>query len=69
MAKITIDQKRCKGCLLCIKVCPRNLIKIDAKLNARGVKPVKISAKDNKQCLGCMQCALICPDCCIEVYK
>jgi 2-oxoglutarate ferredoxin oxidoreductase subunit delta len=68
MPKITIDQKRCKGCLLCISVCPRNLIKLDKNFNARGVKPVKFESKD-EECLGCVQCALICPDCCIEVYK
>ena len=68
MPKITIDQERCKGCLLCISFCPRGLIKLDNTLNQRGVKPVKF--KDDKQeCLACMQCALICPDCCIEVYK
>ena len=41
MAKIVIDQQKCKGCLLCISACPRGLIKLDNTLNLRGVKPVK----------------------------
>ena len=67
MAKITIGREKCKGCLLCISVCPKGLICIDKKLNRRGVNPVRF--KDSPECLGCSMCAIICPDCCIEVWK
>jgi len=67
MAKITINRDKCKGCLLCISVCPKGLISVDNKFNKLGVKPVKF--KDSLECAGCMMCAIICPDCCIEVYK
>ncbi len=67
MPKITINQDKCKGCLLCIGACPKGLISADEKLNRLGAKPVKF--KDNNECVGCMMCAIICPDCCIEVYK
>jgi len=67
MAKITVNREKCKGCLLCISICSKGLLRVDEKLNTRGIKPVKFI--DNSQCLGCMMCAVICPDCCIEVYK
>jgi 2-oxoglutarate ferredoxin oxidoreductase subunit delta len=67
MAKITINQDKCKGCLLCISFCPKGLIAADKKLNRQGVRPVKF--KDEGACIGCALCALICPDCCIEVFK
>lgn len=67
MAKITINRERCKGCLLCISVCPKGLISADKELNAKGAKPVKFN--DGGECLGCMLCAVVCPDCCVEVYK
>ncbi|MFA5118769.1 MAG: 4Fe-4S binding protein [Candidatus Omnitrophota bacterium] len=67
MAKITIDKNRCKGCLLCIRFCPKGSLLVDEDLNARGIRPVKF--KDDAECLGCMMCALMCPDCCIEVFK
>jgi 2-oxoglutarate ferredoxin oxidoreductase subunit delta len=78
MAKITIKRDKCKGCLLCVSVCPKGLIIADKDLNQKGVKPVKFSrpngippkaGKDTDECLGCSLCAVICPDCCIEVYK
>jgi len=67
MGKITIDREKCKGCLLCVSVCPKKLIVVDKKLNKKGIKPVRF--EENPECLGCMMCAIICPDCCIEVYK
>lgn len=67
MAKIIINEEKCKGCLLCIAACPKALIKAGHKLNKKGVKPV--FCIDSDECLGCMLCAVVCPDCCIEVYK
>ena len=68
MAKIIIDRNKCKGCLMCISVCPKGLIKADKKLNRQGIKPVKFDGEAGG-CSGCTMCAIICPDCCIEVYK
>ncbi|RJP27339.1 MAG: 4Fe-4S dicluster domain-containing protein [Candidatus Omnitrophota bacterium] len=67
MAKIVIDSQKCKGCLLCISVCPRKEIVVSDKMNRRGARIVKF--KDDGLCSGCGMCAIICPDCCIEVYK
>ena len=67
MAKIIINQDRCKGCFLCVSFCPKGLIKKSAKLNKKGLNFVEFDLK--QECIGCMQCAIMCPDCCIEVYK
>ncbi|PIP19117.1 MAG: 2-oxoacid:acceptor oxidoreductase [Candidatus Omnitrophica bacterium CG08_land_8_20_14_0_20_41_16] len=67
MPKIIIDKDKCKGCLLCVSVCPKKLFSQDKNLNAKGLNPVKF--QDKSGCLGCAFCAIICPDCCIEVYK
>ncbi|MFH1413318.1 MAG: 4Fe-4S dicluster domain-containing protein [Candidatus Omnitrophota bacterium] len=67
MAKVTINKDKCKGCFLCINVCPKKTINKSAKLNKRGVNYVEFIS--GSQCLGCAMCAIICPDCCIEVYK
>lgn len=66
MPKIKIDKDRCKGCYLCVVNCPNSLIKIEDKLNAKGVKPVVFSGG---KCTGCGMCALICPEFVIEVYR
>lgn len=67
MAKIIIDKEKCKGCLLCVNICPKGMIKPGKALNKKGFTFVEF--KDDAGCLGCKMCAVVCPECCIEVYK
>jgi len=67
MAKIIVNENRCKGCLLCVVFCPKGLIKKSGKLNKGGVNYAQF--EDSGECVGCGFCALVCPDCCIEVFK
>ncbi|MBN2034730.1 MAG: 4Fe-4S dicluster domain-containing protein [Deltaproteobacteria bacterium] len=70
--KIKIDRERCKGCYLCIQVCPNNRIETEKALNKKGYAPVRFKeeVKDNeKGCTGCAQCATVCPEVAIEVYR
>ncbi len=67
MAKIVINEEECKGCGLCIIVCPKNLITMSKRLNSKGYRPVEPEKK--KECTACGLCYLICPDVAIEVWK
>ncbi|MFH0739091.1 MAG: 4Fe-4S dicluster domain-containing protein [Candidatus Omnitrophota bacterium] len=67
MAKIDINKERCKGCFLCISVCPKGMLKKSKQLNKRGLNYAEFI--DTGSCVGCSLCAVICPDCCIEVYR
>lgn len=66
MPYIKIDREKCKGCLLCVTVCPKGELKQDEKLNRKGIKPAVFSEEN---CIGCAFCAVICPDTAVEVYK
>ena len=63
--KIVIDMERCKGCGLCITVCPRNCIVISQESNKNGYLPAQAT---NAGCTGCASCAVVCPEGIIEVY-
>jgi 2-oxoglutarate ferredoxin oxidoreductase subunit delta len=65
MTNIKINRKRCKGCQLCIVVCPKKNIKCDTVLNESGVLPAVVIAGED--CTGCGFCYLMCPDACIEI--
>jgi len=67
MPKAVIQREKCKGCLLCVEVCPRGLLVADGTLNTKGITPVKV--KKGAPCSGCALCALVCPECAIEVWK
>ena len=69
MNYITIDKNKCKACYLCIKECPKKLIKIGQETNGLGQYVAEFDDKDG-QCLGCTMCAMRCPDLAITgVYK
>ncbi len=68
MAKTEINVNVCKGCGLCVEVCPKKLISLDKTvLNVKGYHPAQIS--DMELCIGCGMCAIMCPDCAISVEK
>jgi 2-oxoglutarate ferredoxin oxidoreductase subunit delta len=69
MSKVTFREERCKGCELCISVCPKKIISFADKLNAKGYHPATITDDKMKDCIGCASCARICPDCVITVEK
>ncbi len=68
MAKLTFDTDRCKGCGLCVTVCPKKLIVLSKeKINRKGHSPAEIT--DQEKCIACAFCATMCPDCVITVEK
>ncbi|MCX5781879.1 MAG: 4Fe-4S binding protein [Elusimicrobia bacterium] len=67
MPKIEIRLDRCKGCTLCVGVCPKNCIEMSNTFNKVGYHYAKFVKE--KECTGCGFCYQICPDVCIDVYK
>jgi len=66
--KITFNSDVCKGCELCINVCPKNLISLDdSKLNKKGYHPAYVA--NPEECIGCGSCAIMCPDSVIKVER
>ena len=64
--KIIIDTEQCKGCGLCVTVCPKGSIVVSRLSNKSGYFPANAT---NADCTGCCLCAIICPDVVIEVFR
>lgn len=65
--RVKFDEERCKGCELCISVCPVKILQLhDTNINSKGYHPVCVIDED--KCIGCASCALMCPDGAISVY-
>ncbi len=68
MAKVTFNEALCKGCGLCVSVCPKKIIALqEDKLNAKGCHPAGV--ENMEACIACAFCATMCPDCVITVEK
>jgi len=68
MPRVEFREDRCKGCSLCISVCPKKIILLrEDVLNCKGFHPAGVDEMD--KCIGCAFCAVICPDSVIEVEK
>lgn len=67
MPQIKINNNFCKGCMLCIPVCPNDALEISHLLNAYGIHYAAF--KRDGVCTGCKNCASICPDVAIEIYN
>jgi 2-oxoglutarate ferredoxin oxidoreductase subunit delta len=65
--KITIklNIERCKGCGLCVDVCPRDNLRLSEKINSKGHHYIELIELNN--CTGCGLCYQMCPDLVIEI--
>jgi 2-oxoglutarate ferredoxin oxidoreductase subunit delta len=63
--KVKVSMKHCKGCGLCVDVCPRHALKMSGVLSRSGLELVSID--ENVTCSGCLLCTLMCPDAAITV--
>ncbi|MBW1695592.1 MAG: 4Fe-4S dicluster domain-containing protein [Deltaproteobacteria bacterium] len=62
-----IDRDRCKGCGLCVNVCPKKVLEMSKEVNTRGYFPAYQARPED--CIYCTLCCIMCPDVAITVVK
>jgi len=62
-----VDNDRCKGCELCVNVCPKNVLEISREVNSMGYFPVYQARPED--CIYCTTCCIMCPDVAITINK
>ena len=66
--KLVFDIDKCKGCGICVAICPKEILAIDTgRVNKKDYRP--ITCTDMAACIACGNCALMCPDGVISVYR
>lgn len=54
MVEMTIQEKSCRGCKLCLDICPTDCFAFDEDSGKTVVKTVE-------NCIACLSCSYICP--------
>ena len=68
MARIAVDTTFCKGCGLCVDVCPQGIMQLNNEIiTQKGYHPAVCI--DDSLCTGCANCAIMCPDVAITVER
>ncbi|MDR2492204.1 MAG: ferredoxin family protein [Coriobacteriales bacterium] len=68
MARIEVDMNYCKGCGLCVDVCPQDIMQLNSEImTQKGYHPA--TCVDQDACTGCTSCALMCPDVAITIER
>lgn len=67
MESVRIDEKRCKGCGLCVEFCPKHCLTLSEGLNSIGYHPAEMH--EPQACSACALCAEVCPESGIAVYR
>ncbi len=62
-----VDVERCKGCGLCVGVCPKGVLEISREMNTKGYFPVVQARAED--CIFCAICCTMCPDVAITIEE
>ena len=64
---VQINKDACKGCGICIAMCPVKILEFSDNLNKRGVHFPEVT--DESKCTRCENCMIYCPDFAMVVIK
>lgn len=53
---------RCKGCNLCVELCPQQVLEVSSETNAKGYHYPELKTDSGEHCVNCEFCAMICPE-------
>jgi len=62
MPKVAIEEQGCRGCSMCVDVCPVQVFDLDSAKNL-----AKVSRTED--CIGCLSCFYDCPAQCVSVSE
>jgi 2-oxoglutarate ferredoxin oxidoreductase subunit delta len=63
--ELVVHREQCKGCGLCVPVCPKKVLEIAQEVNTKGYFPAYPARYED--CIFCAICCTMCPDLAITI--
>lgn len=60
--QVFVIPERCKGCEICIRFCPRDVLEVSLQTNAKGYHYPVVAQTKVDECVHCEFCTLVCPE-------
>ena len=60
--QVYIIPGRCKGCEICIRFCPQEVLRISEHTNEKGYHYPEVAEGKDNTCVHCDFCTLVCPE-------
>jgi len=60
--QVFIIPERCKGCEICVRFCPKDVLQVSEQTNAKGYHYPDIAPGKAGECVNCQFCTLVCPE-------
>jgi len=60
--QVYLIPERCKGCGICVALCPRDVLEVSQQTNSKGYHLPDIISGKECDCVHCEFCTLVCPE-------
>ena len=60
--QVYLIPERCKGCSICVELCPRQVLQVSSNTNAKGYHYPEVAPGKEEECVHCDFCTMVCPE-------
>lgn len=60
--QIYLIPERCKGCKICVELCPKEVLQVSTQINTKGYHYPEIAQGKEEACVQCDFCTVVCPE-------
>ena len=62
LGQVYLIPERCKGCNICVELCPQDVLQVSDQTNAKGYHLPEIVIGKERACVHCEFCSVVCPE-------
>jgi len=60
--QVYLIPERCKGCDICVELCPKDVLQVSINTNVKGYHYPEIAPGKENACVHCDFCTVVCPE-------